>query len=219
MNGPSLRHALLALALLASACGAADRSAEEPIVDPLESVTGEELYRRGRLLARGGDLIRAEQYFAASIGRGYPEERVLPALMHVCIEASRLVAALQYAEPYLARHPDAWSLRMLVASLHMGMEHHTEARTHLERVLRDAPDEPPQAHYFLGVLFRDRLEDPERSATHFRRYLVLDPDGDHVDEARAGVSGDSAPSLPQRVQMPAAAAPPVNSSPSESGDP
>ncbi|MCA9609321.1 MAG: tetratricopeptide repeat protein [Myxococcales bacterium] len=194
-----------ALSLLLAGCGGAQNGGAEEassLPDPLSSISGEELYRRGVLLAQGGDFVRAEQYMAASIQRGYPEEQVMPSLLAACVEASRLVAALQYAEPYLARHPDQWSLRMLVASIHMGLAHHTRARDELERVIRDAPEEPPQAHYFLGVLYRDELDDEAQADEHFQRYLALAPEGDHRDEARAGAHGASGPRLPQRVPMP-----------------
>ena len=186
-------------------CGAAEQGTAEssPNEDPLETITAAELYRRGRLLTEGGDHIRAEQYIAAAIQRGFDEEEAMPALMQACLEASRLVAALQYAEPYLERHPEHWSLRMLIASIHMGLDNHTRARDELERVLRDTGDDPPaQAHYFLGVLYRDPLEDEERSAEHFRRYLALAPDGEHREEATAGAGQDPAARLPQRVPMP-----------------
>jgi tetratricopeptide (TPR) repeat protein len=185
MTGTKLAFALLSFAL-AAGCGAADRPRTPP-PDPLLTVEGEELYQRGALFAQAGDFTRAEQYLTAAIGRGYPEARALPLLLEVCIESSRISAALSYAEPYLQRHPGEWSLRLLVASLHMGLENHQQARNELERVLQDAPEEPPQAHYFLGVLLRDRLDDTTGAQGHFRRYLALAPDGDHRAEALAAL--------------------------------
>ncbi len=198
--------ALGAVALLLGGCGAAALESEGPHTDPLESVSAEELYRRGRLLTEGGDHIRAEQYIAAAIQRGYDEERAMPALLQACLGASRLVAALQYAEPYLLRHPEHWPLRMLVASIHMGLEHPGQARDELERVLEDAPEEPPQAHYFLGVIYRDQLVDAARAEEHFQRYLVLSPDGEHREEAAAGIPHPINRPLPQRVPTPDAGA-------------
>ena len=185
-------------------CGARGQSRDSSTnTDPLDDVSGQELYRRGRLLAGSGDFIRAEQYIAAAIQRGFPEDEAMPALMNVCIEGSRLAAALSYAEPYLARHPSQWSLRMLVASIYMGLEQDERARDELERVVQDAADEPPQAHYFLGVLYRDRLDDAERAAEHFGRYLALAPEGEHVEEARAGLPRPppDPSALPRRVDM------------------
>lgn len=197
----------IALAVGLCACGGAqtgDGGDEEGQVgDPLMSIEAQELYRRGRLLYSAGDFIRAEQYLAAAIDRGFPEEEAMPALLQACVDASRLVAALQYAEPFLARHPENWSLRLLVASIHMALEHTGRARDELQRVLRDAPQEPPQAHYFLGVLYRDRLEDEDAAAEHFRRYLALAPEGDHREEAQAGLPVEEGGSrVPQRVPMP-----------------
>lgn len=174
------------LLLLIAGC-AAQQGQRRPMPDPLQSVEAEELYRRGGHFAQQGDYTRAEQYLTAAIERGYPETQALPLLMQVCVEASRLVSALAYAEPYLERHPEEWPLRMLVASIHMGLEQHEQARAELERVLTDAPDEPAQAHYFLGVLLRDRLDDVPGAQQHFRRYLALAPDGDHRAEALAAL--------------------------------
>lgn len=181
-------------------CGGAQAPAGDESIDPLESVEAQELYRRGALLGGAGDYIRAEQYIAAAIDRGYPEDQAMPMLMQVCVEASRLVAALEYAEPYLMRHPSQWSLRMLVASIHIGLGHDERARDELMRVIEDAEDEPAQAHYLLGALYRDELEDPQASLLHFRRYLELEPDGPHRDEARAALP-------PEERGLPRAVAP------------
>ncbi|MGE3630992.1 MAG: tetratricopeptide repeat protein [Sandaracinaceae bacterium] len=189
---------MLALIVLLAACGASQSSRTATTSeDPLDSISGEELFRRGLLLTRAGDFVRAEQYFAASMRNGQPEEQVLPALLRACIEGERFAAALQYAEPYLAQHPSQWSLRLLVATIYMGLEQHARAIQELERVIRDAPDEPPEAHYFLAVIYRDRLEDFESAYTHFQRYLELAPEGPHVEEAQAALP--TPPRAPIRV--------------------
>lgn len=191
----------LVWALLAAACGApAQHGGGASPPDPLDTVTAEQLYAQGVQLGRAGDLVRAEQYIAAAIDRGYPEERALPTLMAVCVEASRLSAALGYAEPFLARHPTHWPLRLLVASIYMGLDQHERARDELRRVLQDAPAdaEPPEAHYFLGVLHRDRFDDLETAREHFRRYLALAPDGPHRHEALAALPPEES-GLPRRV--------------------
>jgi tetratricopeptide (TPR) repeat protein len=190
------------LFLFSLGCAAHAATTARIAADPLDTIGPRELYRRGVVLARAGDYIRAEQYISAAVERGFPEHDALPALIRVCIESSRLAAALSYAEPYLEHHPSDWPLRLLVASIRMGLEQDQEARTELERVLEDAPHEPPQAHYFLGVLFRDRLDDIEAARVHFRRYLALDPRGSHRDEARAALTPEER-GLPVRVEEPA----------------
>ncbi len=191
-----MRACLAAAVLTLTACGAAQEGSPTTADDPLDSISGEELFRRGEILTQAGDFVRAEQYYAAAIRRGFPEERALPSLLRACVEGERLVAALSYAEPFLERHPTRWSLRLLVASIHMGLEHHAVAHDHLERVLRDAPEEPPEAHYFLGVLYRDRLDDRDAAARHFERYLALAPGGPHTEEARASI-----PALTHRLPI------------------
>lgn len=207
---------VLGLSLATIGCGAASsapRAGQSP--DPLDTVSPEELYRRGVLLVQAGDSVRAEQYIAAAIDRGFSEDQAMPALMQACVSSSRLTAALTYAEPYLLRNPSNWPLRMLVASLHMGLAQHERAREELDRVLRDAPEEPPEAHYFLGVLLRDELEDLEGARGHFRRYLALAPEGEHRDEALAALPEEER-GIPRRMERhapapeegPAEAAPP-----------
>ena len=196
------RRGLLALALLA-ACAEAKPTPTGAPGDPLKTVPADELFRRGIALGNAGDLIRAEQYLAASIERGYPAEKALPPLLRVCLASSRLRAALGHAEPYLAEHPEAWSLRYLVASIHLGIGNVEEARSSLERVIAQAPDQP-DAYYLLGVVLRDGVGDRPGAARRFQRYLELAPEGQHVSEARAALvalrepgPGPSPTSVPQ----------------------
>lgn len=192
------------LALAAACAEAPARPAGSP-GDPLKSVPAAELYRRGIALGQAGDLIRAEQYLAAAIDRGYPAEQALPPLMRVCLASSRLRAALSHAEPYLEEHPDAWSLRFLVASIQLGIGNVDEARTSLERVIRDAPDQP-DAYFLLGVLLRDDVGDRAGAEKRFERYIELAPQGQHASEARAALFALRQPVAP--LAPPAPTSPP-----------
>jgi tetratricopeptide (TPR) repeat protein len=177
--GLTARVALVAL----GACGHASPEAEEPPpADPVSEVEAEELFHQGVELARGGDLVRAEQYIGASMTRGFPEERAMPILLKVCIAASRMRVAIGYAEPYLERHPNDWPLRLLVASLYLGLEETAKARHELEYVLETEPDQP-EPHYLMALLLRDEVGDPDSAETHLRRYLELAPEGEHAAEA------------------------------------
>lgn len=198
-------RAALAIALaLAAAC--AEAPAKSPAGapgDPLRSVPAAELYRRGIALGEAGDLIRAEQYLAAAIDRGYPAERALPPLLRVCLASSRLRAALSHAEPYLEAHPNAWSLRYLVGSIYLGIGNYEQARESLERVIADAPDQP-DAYYLLGVVLRDGVGDRPAAARRFERYLELAPDGQHVSDAREALFALRRPAPPVAPAAPAA---------------
>ncbi|MFW6197531.1 MAG: tetratricopeptide repeat protein [Myxococcota bacterium] len=184
-----LVRGLIGLALLSAGCATASSTApKKPVGDPLADVGGRALYQRGLALGERGDFVRAEQYLAAAIERGYPEDRALPKLLHVCIGASRLRAALSYAEPYLAAHPNAWSLRYLVASIHLGLGRVDEAQELLEQTVRTVPEQAGP-HYLLAVLLRDERDDPEKAAEHFRAYLDRAPDdATHAEEARLWTS-------------------------------
>jgi tetratricopeptide (TPR) repeat protein len=152
----------------------------------LSSVSWEPIYDQGVVLANNGDLVRAEQYLAAAMQRGGPPERILPRLMRVCISSQRYRAAIEYARPFLERHPDIWPLQYLLATIHLGLGEPQSARTRLELVLHYNPRHG-ESEFALGKIFRDDLSDPAAADEHFRRYLELEPQGVHADEAREGL--------------------------------
>ena len=151
--------------------------------DPIGDIPGEDLYVQGIRLARTGDLLRGEQYVWAAIERGYPTKRALPALLKICIAASRLNAALRYSEPYLEKHPDDHRLRTIVASIHLGLGNIEDAEKHLREAIEDGPEEAP-AYYLMGMLQREELGDPAAGDPYLERYLELAPNGVHAAEVR-----------------------------------
>jgi predicted Zn-dependent protease len=214
MKRSRMRHAtrlvsIVLGALGALACGGPAARPEQPVRDPLSTVTPEQLYQHGLFLIGQGDYVRAEQYLAAALDRGYPEARVVPSLVGACVRGSRLSAALGYAEPYLERNPGDWPLRLLVATIRMGLGDVETAHRELLRVTADHPEQPG-GYYMLAVLERDALADPAAAREHFHRYLELDPDGEHASEARGalehpsdasgtGAAAPDAGSLPVRL--------------------
>lgn len=194
------------LAILLFACGHEPPPAEVPPADPVQDVSGEDLFAQGVAMAERGDLVRAEQYLAAAMDRGYPEDRAMPLLLRVLVSASRLRVALEYAEPYLARHPEAWPLRYLVGSIHLAMGDAAGARRELERVVETAPEEP-EPHYLLAVVLRDEMGDPVAAEARFRRYLELAPEGTHASEARDALRRVELPERPAAGAAPAATEP------------
>jgi Flp pilus assembly protein TadD len=184
---------------LSVGCGAALEEAQEG-----RQRTPEELFELGQVFAVRGDLMRAEQYLLSAQEAGFPEERVLPALIRVFVGASRFRDALAHAEPALARRPDDTRLRTLVASLRIALDDEEGALRELERVIAQAPAEA-FPHYLLAVLHRDRIEDPMRAQEHFERYLELDPAGPHAEEARAFARSHAMPqSAPVLLESPPA---------------
>jgi tetratricopeptide (TPR) repeat protein len=188
--------ALIVTLAAAGGCGGTSvevqTSSSATTSDPLNDIEPSELFRRGVVLAQHGDFVRAEQYLLAARNRGFDEGRVIPPLMEVCVRASRLSAAIGYAEPYLESHPSDWPLRVLVGSIHLGLGHLGEARRHLEVAARDGRaaaeaegrPEPAEAHYLLGIVMREQAELVE-ARVHFARYAELEPGGTHAEEVRA----------------------------------
>lgn len=155
-------------------------------VEEIRRTSWQQMMSEGVAAAQTGDFTRAEQYFAAALHRGGPPEEILPPLLRVCVSAHRYRAAVEYSRPYLLMHEEAWALRFLIASIHIGLNEPLTASRHLELVLRHNPNHA-EAEFLLGTLFRDDLRDPGRADEHFRRYLALAPDGPHADAARSGL--------------------------------
>jgi Flp pilus assembly protein TadD len=182
--------ACVVLALLGCATTQNGRETEAAEVrtqlEQIRRIRWEQLANEGESAAAVGDFTRAEQYLAAALQRGAPPERILPRLLRVCIQAHRYRAAIEYARPFLLEHEDAWALRFLVASIHVGLNEPLTASRHLELVLRHNPNHA-ESEYLLGVLLKDELQNPVAADVHFRRYLELAPDGEHASAARAGL--------------------------------
>jgi Tfp pilus assembly protein PilF len=172
----------VALALAAGACGGPQKPATVP-QDPLATIPAHELFERGLAFESAGDLIRAEQYMAASIERGHSEAEVIEPLLRVCLKASRFGAALVHAERYLKSHPKDWRMRYLVATLYVAVGHTSAAEGQLRRVIDERPGEA-QPHLALAQLYAG-IGNERRAARHYRAYLARNADGDDAYAARA----------------------------------
>lgn len=181
---------LFAGCLLLAACGGASaREAEQPNhAGVSESAAAarresEALMQHARAFARSADYTRAEQYLNLAVQSGRSETEVTPLLIDVCIKDQRYRAALQYAQEHLRRHPRAYRLRFVEASLLAALGDVARAREALEKVLSVSPTHA-DAHYSLAVLLRDELGNRYDADQHFRSYLKLSPLGSHAEEAR-----------------------------------
>lgn len=148
--------------------------------------SAEGLVRQGEDAERRGDSVRAEQYWSLALNAGASPQKVLPALLRVCVAGSRLRAAANYAEPYLRNHPEAKELRYLVATLHVSLGQERAARLHLEKLLKEDVTFS-DAHYLLGILDQ-ASEDPESALLHFRQYLAVARHGEHAPEVRSRIA-------------------------------
>lgn len=138
--------------------------------------------QRAHQLADAADYTRAEQYLNLATKHGGDPARVMPLLIDVCVRDQRYRAALQYAEEHLRRHPRAYRLRYIEATLLRALGDIGKSRQELQRVL-DASPEYADAHYSMAVLLRDQLGSYVEADRHFREYLRLAPRGQHAEEA------------------------------------
>ncbi len=140
------------------------------------------LFQQGSDAARNGDTLRAEQYLSLALDAGFDQRKILPLMLQVCLQSSRLRSALDHAEPYLLQHPEDRALRYLVATIHLSLGQIEEARLNLEELLRtDTRD--ADAHYLLGIL-EMRLA-PSDAADHLQMYLSLTPAGRRSAEVKS----------------------------------
>jgi tetratricopeptide (TPR) repeat protein len=146
----------------------------------------ERLVREGEAFAQIGDASRAAEYFALAIQLGYDETVVLPRLVQACVQDRQYRNALAHAEGYLRRHPTDASLRFVVGALQEALGEPDTARKTFEEILRTAPGNA-DVHYALAVLLRDEQRNPVEADAHFRRYLDIDPNGPHAEEARGSL--------------------------------
>jgi tetratricopeptide (TPR) repeat protein len=144
------------------------------------------LLERARVLRAMGDLTRAEQYLKLALANGGEPKRILPELVAICVADERYRAAAEYVKDQLRRHPAEHQLRFLLATLYVGLGENELARAELERVLLALPTHA-EAHFTLGLLYRDAIGDAQRADEHFRSYLELKPAGSHADEARGSL--------------------------------
>lgn len=128
------------------------------------------------------DYTRAEQYLNLAKESGRSETEITPLLIDVCVKDQRYRAALQYAQEYLRRHPRAYRLRFVEATLLGALGEVAHAKEELEKVLNAEPHHA-DAHYSLAVLLRDDLGNHLEADAHFRDYLRLAPRGVHAEEA------------------------------------
>ena len=176
--------------LLACAAGCASAQpatqVQAKVATMQEEQTPDKLVDRGKAFAAVGDLTRAEQYLAAALDEGAPDQVVVPLLLRICIEDKRYRAAIGYAAEYVRKHPRDTAMRFVLGTLEAGVGEVKAAQRDLEEVCAEEPDRP-QPHYALAVLLRDAKLDLPSMDRHFREYLRLDPQGEHAEEARAAL--------------------------------
>ncbi len=182
-----------ALAALISAAGVACGGAsanERRVRDAEDTVakerTAEQLMARGRAFFQVGDYTRSIQYFNDAIRAGAPEREAAQPLMLAYVQSNQFRLGIAFGEDYLRRHPGDYRLRYLVGTLLNAIGKPKHAAAHFRRVVQSNADFA-DAHYALAVVYRDFDHRPTLADSHFRKYLSLQPQGEHADEAREGL--------------------------------
>lgn len=171
---------------LAAGCSSKGQQLRANIAEFNAERTPDKLVTRAKAFAVVGDTTRAEQYYAAALEAGAPDTLVTPLLVEVCVRDGRYRAAIEYAAPYLRRHPTDVAMRYALGTLYQGTGDVRGAREQLESVVGKRPDQP-DPHYALGILLRDDVSDLVAADDQFREYLRLAPMGVHAEEARASL--------------------------------
>ncbi|HTV21985.1 MAG TPA: tetratricopeptide repeat protein [Polyangiaceae bacterium] len=140
------------------------------------------LVAKGEAYARAGDYGRAAQYLRAALLQHGDANLILPLLVSVEIKDQSYRAAVQHLEDRLRTHPSDVHARFVLGSLMAALDRPKQAERELVRLLERAPRHA-EATFALGIVYRDGLGDHQRADDCFRRYLALEPDGRHREEA------------------------------------
>jgi tetratricopeptide (TPR) repeat protein len=144
----------------------------------------ERLLARGQAFARAGDYSRSAQYLRAALQQHGNADVILPLLVSVELADQSYRAAAQHLEERLRTHPTDTRARFVLAALMAGLDRPKDAERELLDVLRRAPRHA-EATFALGVVYRDGMGDYQRADDCFRRYLALEPEGRHGEEAKS----------------------------------
>lgn len=174
---------LMTLLVSLSACMASQQKPKSPPpADPIAAVSAAELRAKGLAYARRGDLIRAQQYLSAAHQKGFDERVVLPEIVKICLAASRLRAALAFAEPYLIRNPGDAGMSYVVGTIHLALGNVQEASAHLNGALR--PEKIMiDAAYSLALIAKDHHR-PQEARQYLEHYLRVRPEGRYATRAK-----------------------------------
>ena len=66
---------------------------------------------------------------------------------------------------------------------HLQRQDYKEAIPEFEKVLELSPDDAA-THYNLGLIYAEYLDNKPKAISHFKRYLILDPNDKDADKAR-----------------------------------
>lgn len=174
------------LALLLVACASKNAEMRATYATFNSERTPDKLLARGKAFATLGDTTRAEEYYAAALEAGGNEKEIMTLLLEVCVRDGRYRAAIEYARPYIQRHPDDVRCRYVLGTLYQAVAEPKNARTELEVVVHTMPDEA-DPHFALATILRDEDKDLVAAEGQFREYLRLAPNGNHAEEARASL--------------------------------
>lgn len=85
------------------------------------------------------------------------------------------------------------------AEMHLAAGDAHQAVRYFEAAL-DGTTESAPLHYRLGVIYDDHLREPVPALAHFRRYLILQPEGRLANDAQAGIQRVQAAALAELAE-------------------
>jgi tetratricopeptide (TPR) repeat protein len=174
---------LHALALVVTSCVPSSTARMQYRVDTSRKESDPKvLLARGQAFAGAGDYGRAAQYLRAALLQHGDAAVILPLLVSVEIKDQGYRAAAQHLSERLQAHPSDVRARFVLASLLSALDRPRDAERQLLGILKMAPDHA-EATFALGVVYRDGMGDVQRADGYFRRYLAMEPQGRHREEA------------------------------------
>jgi tetratricopeptide (TPR) repeat protein len=153
-----------------------------PPADPIATTPAAELRAKGLAHARRGDLTRAQQYLSAAQAKGYDEKVIVPELVKICIAASRLRAALAFAEPYVDKHPEDAGMNYVIGTIHLALGDLQRASTHLSGALQPSHIMIDAAYSLALIAIEEGRTSEARE--HLEHYLRIAPQGQFATRSK-----------------------------------
>lgn len=125
----------------------------------------EQAFRYAQELQARGSSFKAERRLRELLARGENRERVLRALVNLCMEMRRADDAIAHLVALTEEVPDQLYYFSRVAALLDGLGRTGEAIGHYERLLRRKPD-LPDAHYNVALLYKKEKRFSEARAAY-----------------------------------------------------
>ncbi|NCC52219.1 MAG: tetratricopeptide repeat protein [Spartobacteria bacterium] len=141
------------------------------------------LYNLGVLHYQMGDVYQASALLEETSLMDGRDPRPLEYLAYIHRNNQDWIQARSALYEALGWRPQSARILTTIALVELETEGPEAALLHLSRALEQDPQYAP-ALYNLGVIYRDRINDPDQAAGYFEQFLAVAPDSEYAQDAK-----------------------------------